>query len=98
MTTLPEITQEPIQHVDATPDEEYPLRILKAYRQNCDARWVSTEPNVLIDMMNKHCERRAEILDKAIAVLELNLNPSTFSATIIPFDPDTVLGEKIEFP
>lgn len=71
---LPEITQQPVLLIDATPDEEYVLRILRAYRQNCDCRWVSTEPNnepnKLLDMMNEHCEQRATLLDKAIAILE----------------------------
>lgn len=66
---LPEVTQQPILCIDATPDREYVLRILRAYRQNCDCRWVSTEPNALIDIMNMHCEERAVLLDEAIAIL-----------------------------
>lgn len=27
------LTQEPLQHVDGTPDIEYPIRILRAHRQ-----------------------------------------------------------------
>lgn len=68
--TLPEISQQPIIHVDATPDENYPLRILRAYRENCNCEWVSDTDNPLIDQMNKHCRQRAVILDAAIAVLE----------------------------
>ncbi len=38
---LPPLTQQPIEYVDGTPDLDYPLRILRAYRVNCDARWAS---------------------------------------------------------
>lgn len=71
-TELPDITQEPIIHIDCTPNEEYPLRILRAYRQNCDCRWASDTENVLIKVMNEACEKRAIILDKAITILEKN--------------------------
>lgn len=67
---LPEVTQQPILHIDATPNEDYVLRILRAYRKNCDCRWASTEPNALIDMMNERCDQRAALLDKAIASIE----------------------------
>ena len=72
---LPPLTQEPFRYVDATPDAGYPLRILRAYRQNCDCRWADNtageEPtNPLLKMMNEHCQQRAEILDRAIAILE----------------------------
>ncbi len=67
---LPKTTQEPIIHVDATPDEDYPLRILRAYRKNCNRKWVADPPSALIDMMNEHCDKRAVILDKAIACLK----------------------------
>jgi len=36
---LPDITQQPIEHVDGTPDNLYPLRILRAYRENCNCMW-----------------------------------------------------------
>ena len=66
------VNQEPIRFIDATPNEEYPLRILKAYRQQCDCRWVEStdgsEPtNPLLKLMNELNEQRAAILDKAIA-------------------------------
>ncbi len=67
---LPETTQEPIIHVDATPDDDYPLRILRAYRENCNCKWVADPPSALTDMMNEHCDKRAAILDKAIECLE----------------------------
>jgi len=71
---LPELTQEPIHYVDSTPDEGYPLRILQAYRENCNSRWSDSASgenmNPLYDLMNKHQEQRAEILDRAIEKLQ----------------------------
>jgi len=67
---LPKISQQPIIHVDATPDEEYPLRILRAYRENCNCKWVSDTENPVIEQMNKDCHQRAVILDAAITLLE----------------------------
>ena len=70
---LPSTTQQPIIHVDATPDEGLPLKILRAYRENCNVRWevhgLDEERSRVYDLMNDDCERRAEILDKAIALL-----------------------------
>ncbi len=65
-----------ILNIDATPDESYPLRILKVYRALCDARFSSTtdadkgEPSALIVQMNKWQEQRAALLDKAIEILQ----------------------------
>jgi hypothetical protein len=70
---LPPLTQQAIMHVDATPDEGYPLRILRAYRENCNCRWATTTDgamDALCGMMNEMCDKRAAILDKAIARLE----------------------------
>lgn len=75
------VTQEPIIHVDATPDDEYPLRILRAYRENCNVRW-QVDGNIdsrVYDMMNKHCEQRAVILGRAIKVLEQHLLNNSFA-------------------
>ena len=71
---LPELTRQGVQYLDATPDEGYPLRILQAYRQLCDCKWAEStdgsEPqNPLLRLMNEHCDKRAEILDRAIARL-----------------------------
>jgi len=71
---LPELTQQPILHIDGTPNEDYPLRILRVYRQECDCKWAEntdgSEPtNPLLIMMNEHCDQRAEILDRAIEKL-----------------------------
>ena len=73
---LPEFTQKAIMHVNSTPDKEYPLRILRAYRENCNVKWGSStgkgtkETNPLLIKMNQDCDKRAEILDKAINILE----------------------------
>jgi hypothetical protein len=60
--------------IDATPDAQYALRILRAYRQRCDEKWMvegfSKERRLLYDAMNAHQERRAKELDQAIALLE----------------------------
>lgn len=70
MGKLPETTQQSILIVDATPDEDYPLRILRAYRENCNVKWVAEPPNPLVDIMNTDCDKRAEILDRAILMLQ----------------------------
>lgn len=71
---LPKITRQPILYVDETPDRNYVLRILRAYRENCNCQWSDTTEgteteNPLLKMMNEHCEQRALLLDKAIAIL-----------------------------
>ena len=74
-TKLPELTQQLILHVDATPDKDYPLRILKAYRENCNCRWSETfypdleTTNPVLALMNQHQEQRAKLLDEAIKIL-----------------------------
>lgn len=74
---IPKFTKQHIEHVDATPNDDYPLRILRAYRYNCDCRFATstdgTCDNPLFTMMNEHCEQRAEILDRAIKILEDNM-------------------------
>lgn len=73
------LSQEPIINVDATPDDNYPLRILKAYRENCNIFWSDSaysdgklhEPkSLLCQIMNENARQRAVILDKAIKILE----------------------------
>ena len=78
--SLPPLSQEPIRLVDATPDEGYPLRILRAYRQHADCMWANstwadgTESSESLDpvlkLMNEHNRQRALILDRAISILE----------------------------
>lgn len=82
MNKFPELTTEPIEHVDATPDDGYPIRILKAYRENCDVKWSNNTSNNdarVFAEMNKHQDERAKILDRAIKILEYN-NSGTFSS------------------
>ena len=72
---LPKLTKEPMLHVDLTPNEDLPLRILKAYREDCNCNWAEDTDggevkNPLLIYMNKNNEERAEILDKAIKILE----------------------------
>ena len=74
MTKLPKLTKKPILYVDATPDAGYPLRILRAYRRDCDCMWAGNTgeeetEHPLLTMMNKDNHKRAEILDKAIRKL-----------------------------
>lgn len=66
--------KQPYMCVDATPDEDYPLRILRMYRQACDIEWSSTglsaDVSEACDVMNKAQKERIALLDKAIGVLE----------------------------
>ena len=70
---LPNLTQQPVLYVDATPDDDYPLRILQAYRDNCNSFWevhgLEENEKLIYDMMNKVQKQRAKILDKAIQKL-----------------------------
>jgi len=62
-----------VKYVDLTPDDELPIRILEAYRNDCNTRWEThgLKPNqsLLYDAMNEHQKQRAVILDKAISRL-----------------------------
>jgi len=74
---LPKLTKKAILWVDETPDEGYPLRILRAYRQNCDCMWSDNtsgeeSSNPIFKLMNEHQRKRADILDKAIKALLVN--------------------------
>ena len=68
---LPEITQQSILHVDGTPNDGYVLRILQAYRENCNCKWSDTTDgqkteNPLLVLMNEQQDQRAKLLDEAI--------------------------------
>ena len=71
---FPLITTEPIQHVDATPDADYPLRILRAHRQNCRCKWqvsgLDEFQTGIYEAINRAQDERVKILDNAIAILE----------------------------
>ena len=60
--------KEPILYVDATPDEEYPKRILQAYLDSTRSRLVSNPPEIG-ELMNRAQEERAAVLSKALAKL-----------------------------
>ena len=56
----------------------YTIRILKAYRENCNIKWTDTtdnsEPiNPLLRLMNEHCDQRAKILDDALVLLNTGI-------------------------
>lgn len=60
----------PKHFVNATPDDEYPIRILQAHRDDCDIRWSSDgSKDLLAKLMNETQDKRAVILDKAIKKL-----------------------------
>lgn len=62
----------PKTHVNATPDDELPLRLLQAYRDDCDIKWSSDgskSRDMLAKIMNEAQQKRAVILDAAIAKL-----------------------------
>jgi len=71
---VPGWNQEPVLHIDATPNEGYPLRILEAYRENCNMRWLTGSDGKCEDpfyqLMNQYQEERAKILDSAIKILK----------------------------
>lgn len=72
---LPDMTQEALRHVDATPDNMYPIRILQAHRENCNCKWSNSAggietDNPLLKLMNEQNDERAKILDKAIEILQ----------------------------
>ena len=60
----------PIYHVDATPNRDYPLRILRAY---LDTSRVECTVKELETAMNKAIEERNIWLNKAIRILEKEL-------------------------
>lgn len=58
--------------VDGTPDGNYAIRILLAFRARCNEKWIiegDTKAKALYDAMNEHQDLRAKELDKAIALL-----------------------------
>ena len=70
---IPEMRPESILYVDATPNGTYALRILQAYRDNCNCRYIilgmDEEYIKFYDMMNELQDQRAKELDKAIGKL-----------------------------
>lgn len=72
-TETPPLTQRPILGVDATPDEQYPIRILEAYLYNARTNWEVSGLNEgatkVYEEMNRHQAERVLILERAIAAL-----------------------------
>jgi len=65
-------------HIDATPDGNYALRILRAYRESCGMRYATNTQDIhdddpFICMLNDLQRSRAKELDDAIDVLETTL-------------------------
>ena len=60
---------EPLCYVDATPNDGYVLRILRAHRINCLAKWGGT-PSEVLEKMNEWQDERRKLLDAAIKILE----------------------------
>lgn len=62
--------------VDATPDEDYPVRILEAYIKRTECKWMvhgcTDGLRQIYDAMNEAQDKRAEILREAIAHLKRN--------------------------
>jgi len=62
-------------HIDATPDGEYAIRILRFYRELTNTKFIIEGPdtdslNALYQAMNQHQDQRAKELDIAIKLLQ----------------------------
>lgn len=78
---LPPMNQMSIKDmfVNGTPDGKYALRILRAFRQRCNEKWIlegdfPEGTRKLYESMNEHQDERAKELDKAIAILEREMH------------------------
>lgn len=86
---FPKMSQDLINGIDATPSDDYPLRILKVYRANCDCFWelsgsgVSEAERAVWDLMNEHQRKRAAVLDRAIKILEQNIGSGNDLAVML---------------
>jgi hypothetical protein len=78
MMDLPKIRDEMSMKdlfIDGTPDGNYALRILEAYRARCREKWIVEGKGVsegtkrIYDAMNEHQDLRAKELDEAIRKL-----------------------------
>jgi len=74
-SSLPPLTQQPLLHIDMTPTPDMALRILRAYRQDCDCMWADNTggeetKNPFLARMNEDNRKRARILNEAIRILE----------------------------
>lgn len=76
MTDTPELENREVLNqvfVDATPDGNYALRLLTAYRSRCDVRWqthgLDEDRAAIYKQMNEDQSRRGYELDEAILIL-----------------------------
>ena len=74
---MPPMSRELIQNVDATPDENYVMRILKAHLGNAMSRYEAVPPSPFWDKMNELQSQRQALLEEAIARLEGNHEVTT---------------------
>jgi len=63
---------QPILHVDMTPDADLPARVLRAYRANCDVQFekLLADKSATAQQMNMAQRARAALFDRALATLE----------------------------
>jgi hypothetical protein len=59
---------EPLTYVDATPDKDYVLRILRSHLENSKARWGGS-PSEILDRMNEWQDERRKLIEAAIKKL-----------------------------
>jgi len=89
------------KHVDATPNDGLPIRILTAYREDCNLAWATTTDGTpsdspLVASLNELQRQRASILDRALAAL-ISLPPSqTLDELLSKVTPENLHGERSE--
>lgn len=77
------MSKQAILHIDATPDEDYILRILESYRENCDCLICDTDGNnIVVRMMNMYQSQRADLLDIAIDILKKSKKEGKFKDVV----------------
>lgn len=65
-----------IRHVDMTPDENLPIRIIEAYYQNCKVKFnldnIDDDSKEVCKFLNESAEHGEKILEKVLEVLKAN--------------------------
>lgn len=98
------MNEQEILFIDATPDNDYPIRILEAYRAQCDSKWSNTsnwsgdeEIDGLMKTMNDAQNKRTDILNKAIAILRERMSkPYWIGIPESNSDTQTITAKPIE--